>query len=137
MSNRNRTAGHNYERQTVRELTEMGFDVVTARSESRNLDNLGIDVMGRGENPPPHDIQCKVKKTLSNNEIVDLLSRGRPDVKPLVVLHKKVKKANTRFVTEGEFVYMSKDTYYGLLNEIEHLKEYIRAMYRDAPPTPD
>lgn len=114
MSNRNRTAGHNYERKVVNELKELGFnDVVTARSESRNKDNLGIDIFG---DSLPFDIQCKVKVNITNNEIKNLLSRG--DKKPLIIIHKKVNKAGVKFMPDGEYAYMHKDLLYKLLNYI-------------------
>ena len=38
--NRNRTAGHQYERDIVKEMKSLGYDCsVTARSESKNMDN--------------------------------------------------------------------------------------------------
>jgi len=114
MANRNRTAGHNYERQIVNEFKEHGFlTAVTTRSESRNLDNLGIDVIDTDGNMP-HDIQCKVSKGFTSKQIRELLDRGR-ESKPLVILHKHVEKSGIKFMPKGEYVYMSKETYYNLL----------------------
>jgi len=112
MANRNRTAGNNYERSIVNELKELGYDVVTARSESRNADNAGIDILGDF----PYYIQCKVKKDYP--KLNELINNDRPERfqdKPIVVFHKKVKKAKTRFVTEGEFVSMRKEDFYKLI----------------------
>lgn len=124
MANRNRTAGNNYERKIVNELKEKGYDCVTSRSESRNMDALGIDVFGDTGNVLLHDIQCKVKQSISKSEIQDLLSKGR-DTKDLVIFHKHVKKSGVRFMPQGEYVYMKKDTYYDMLHQLLVLTELI------------
>src|SRR6056297_2316203 len=103
MANRNRTAGHNYERKIRNELSEFYPDVVTARSESRNKDNKGIDIFDLSEDMP-FDIQCKVSKGLSSNKINDLLNAG--DELPMVIAHKHVKKADKIFTAQGELIYM-------------------------------
>jgi Holliday junction resolvase len=106
-SNRNRTAGNNFERKVVNELKELGFeDVVTSRAESRNMDNAGVDIFGKDL---PYHIQCKNSKTWQN--LHELITSDKlPEDKPLVVFQRKTRKANTRFVTEGDYVSMSKET---------------------------
>lgn len=116
MSNRNRTAGHNFERKIVNELKEKYPNIVTARSESRNKDNLGIDIFDP-ENEMFFDIQCKVTKGLSSSKIKELLEAG--DKNPMVVFHKFVKKANSKFITQGEYVYLDKKLFYELLWKLE------------------
>lgn len=117
MANRNRTAGHNYERAIVKDLTDLGYDVVTARAESRNADNAGIDIIGNF----PYYIQCKIYKGYP--KLHELINNERPDRfkdKPIIVFHKKVKKANTRFVTEDEFVSLRKDDFYNLIKQLNN-----------------
>ena len=115
---RNRTAGHNYERQIVKELKERGYSAVTSRAESRNMDNRGVDIFTdlnnlEGKELPVH-IQCKNKTNQFN--VGDILgSDALPTNKPTVIFHKKTKKATSKFVTEGEFVYMTKEAFYELL----------------------
>lgn len=114
MANRNRTAGHSYERLIVNDLKDLGYDVVTARSESRNADNAGIDIFGDF----PFYIQCKVYKGYPKlNELINNDRPQRFQDKPIIVFHKKVRKANTKFVTEDEFVSMRKEDFYKLINE--------------------
>jgi hypothetical protein len=122
MNNRNnRTAGHNYERLIVKELNEQfNCQAVTSRSESRNMDNAGVDVFG--ENLPVN-IQCKNSK--SNLKIIQLFENYNKNIanikskahseKPLVIFHKKTKKANKKFITEGEFVILRKEDFYNLI----------------------
>lgn len=114
MANRNKQAGSNFERQVVNELKDFGYDVVTARAESRNADNAGIDILGNF----PYYIQCKVYKGYP--KLDELINNDRPERfqdKPIIVFHKKVKKANTRFVTEDEFVSMTKKEFYNLIKK--------------------
>lgn len=117
MANRNRTAGNNYEREIAKELREFGFEkIVTSRSESRNMDNSGVDLFDPS-GAFPYYIQNKVYKgypklnELINGEIVN-------KEKPMLVFHKKVVKKKTRFFTEDEFVSMKKETFYELLRQL-------------------
>jgi Holliday junction resolvase len=112
MANRNRTAGNQYERDIVIDLKSMNYDVVTARSESRNADNAGIDILGNF----PYYIQCKVYKGYP--KLDELINNDRPERfqdKPIVVFHKKVEKKGTRFYTQDEFVSMRKEDFYELI----------------------
>jgi len=115
-TNRNRTAGHNFERAIVNELKELGHeDVVTSRAESRNMDNAGVDIFGKEF---PFYIQCKNSKTYQKiHELVtsDLL----PKDKPTIVFQRKTKKVVTKFVTEGDYVSMSKETFYEILKQLK------------------
>jgi Holliday junction resolvase len=115
-SNRNRTAGNNFERLIVRELKELGYDdVVTSRSESKNMDDRGVDIFGPDF---PYYIQCKNSKTYQ--KLHDLITSEKlPKDKPTVVFQRKTRKANTKFVTEGDYVSMKKEDFYELLKKIK------------------
>lgn len=104
----NRTAGHNYERLVKKRLHDSGHtDAVTSRSESRNMDNMGVDVFGHSL---PIHIQCK--NSVREIKYNKLLNEERlPKDKPLVIYHKKTKKVNSRFVMEGEYVIMKYETF--------------------------
>lgn len=120
MANRNRTAGNDYERLVVRELKKLGYDdVVTSRSESRNMDNSGVDIF----DPTgvfPFYIQNKVYKSYPKlHELIEGES-VRKDL-PLLVFHKKVIKKGERFYTEGEYVSMKKEEFYKLLKEMKKI----------------
>lgn len=114
MNNRNR--GNGYERQIAKELREIGFeDVFTSRAESRNMDNKGVDLFGDSLS---FHIQCK--NYTNYPKIAELLnSELLPQDKPLAVFHKKTKKANVNFITEGEFVYIKKQDFYNLITKIK------------------
>jgi len=110
----NRNRGNGYERDIVNELKEIGFtDSVTSRAESRNMDNKGVDIFG---DSLPFHIQCK--NYVKYPDIHGLLtSELLPTDKPLVVIHKKTKKASTRFMTQGEYAYLKKQDFYDLINK--------------------
>ena len=49
MSNRNRTAGHDWERKVINDLKEIGYsEAVSSRQASREADNAGIDICNTG-----------------------------------------------------------------------------------------
>lgn len=108
MSNRNRDAGHALERKIVNELKELGINCVSSRSESRNMDNSGIDIFG----DMPFYIQCK--KTCNNPSYHELITECGKKDRPLVIFHDKVQKQKTRFFSKGEYVIMTKEYFYEL-----------------------
>ncbi len=111
---RNRTAGHNFERDIVNELKLHGFpEAVSARSESKNTDDLGIDIMGT----PGLAIQCKNMVITPNYHQLITEMPQEPSVANIVI-HRKTKKANTKFVTQGDYVIMRKSDFYRLLDNI-------------------
>ena len=110
----NRTAGHNYERLIGRELKEFGYNTKTTRQESHTLDALKIDVIA--DNMPFH-IQCKTTNQTFNYSKFYTKEYKEQD-KPNLIFHKKTKRANTNFVTEGEYVIMKKEDFYKLLELI-------------------
>ena len=117
-SNRNKTAGSNFERDTVRELKELGFKgVVTSRSESRNMDNRGVDVFDNhleGEPYFPYYIQ---NKCMVNQPNFHKLLTGEllPTDKPTIILFRQTEKVGNRFMSRGDYVVMTKDLFYKLI----------------------
>ena len=110
MANRNRTAGHAYELQIVNELKEMGYDAVTSRAESRNLDNKGVDIV----TDFPFHIQCK---NSANNPDYHKLHESDllPEDKPFAVFHKKTERKGNVFRKQGEYVILKKEDFYRIL----------------------
>ena len=114
MSN-SRRRGNHFELQIVNELKEMGYGVATSRQESRAMDAKKVDIVsvnhGSGKDLPYH-IQCKNTKThVKYWEILNVM----PTDKIPVIVHKKTRKVNLNFITEGEYVVMSKENFYNLL----------------------
>lgn len=117
MSNRNRTAGHNYERKLVKEFKEFVSSysqnphIVTARAESRNMDNRGVDIFG---DSIPFHIQAK-NSTSDIKYSKYFLNDALPKDKPLVLMHKKTKKVNSTFRPLAEYAIIPKSFFMELL----------------------
>lgn len=113
MGNRNRTAGILGELKIVKELKELGFDkVVTTRSESKRLDDMGVDII---QLPHPNlELPCwfQIKKSLQTPS-VELLKTGAE--KPIIIIHLKQQKRKSRFFTSGEYAILDKSLLYELL----------------------
>lgn len=105
---RNRDAGHKFERDVVTELKKLGYDVSTSRNESRKMDAMKVDIVGNF----PYHIQCK---NTQNRPDYNSLIGEMPKDKPCLVFHRQTHKANKKFMTDGDFVIMSKETFYNLI----------------------
>jgi hypothetical protein len=104
MATRNKTAGSNYERKIAKELREFGFDAVTSRAESRNLDDRGVDLVTNFPLLP------QMKCSINQPNIHKLLTETDAEI----IFFNKTEKANKKFVTKGEYVMMKKDKFYDL-----------------------
>ena len=95
-----RKKGHSYELKIISELQRWFPDAVSTRSESKRLDDKGVDICYTGE----FHIQCKAVEKLGSQH--DILGR-MPDDKIRLVVHKRNRK--------GETVTMWKDDFYRML----------------------
>jgi len=111
-SKRNRRAGHSYERDVVKRLREMGWDVHTSRYASRLLDDSGVDIAGDF----PYGIQCKA--TQLTPQVQDLLTTTAADV----IFWRKMVKKGKNFYNSGEYAMMDVEMFYKLI-ELAHKKE--------------
>jgi hypothetical protein len=115
---RNRTAGHNFERQIIKELKALWpqrfGEAKSTRSESKNLDDKGVDIMDAFG----YYFQCKNTCLTPNYE--ELLER-MPQAGPIVnvVMHKKTKKCGTKFMPVGEYAIMTKADFYKMILRIQ------------------
>ena len=102
MSNRNRTAGLNYERQIAQELRDKGFEAVTSRYESRKMDDSGVDLV---TNLP---LNPQMKVSINQPNVHELLTNTDAEI----IFFKKVQKSGSKFMPKGEYVMMRKDDFY-------------------------
>lgn len=115
MANRNRSAGIRAELQIRAELIELGFDkVVTTRSESKRLDDQGVDLIQLPNPTIELPVYIQVKKSIQTPSS-DLLEVNLD--KPLAVIHQKQVKKGRRFYTKNEYVFMTKELFYKLLKD--------------------
>ena len=80
-----RAKGHTFETTIAQELRDMGYDCVTSRSESRRLDDAGVDLV----DDTPFYFQLKRVEKLRP---VDMILDAMPDKKVRVVLSKRSRK---------------------------------------------
>lgn len=113
-----RRKGHDYERKICRQLKEMGYDAVTTRQESHSLDAAGVDILLRDAE---YHVQCKsTSQTFNYPRFFEEYGEGLD--KEIVVFHKRTKKAQTRFTSQGEYVIMKKKLFYELMEKLNGLK---------------
>lgn len=125
MASRNRTAGHNWEREVIQDFKDIGFtNAVSTRYGSKLLDDSGIDIMNVGT----FSVQCKNEarkidypKVLDHIQAVDTIK---------VICHKLTKKSpKGKFVTQGKYVILSYDSFIKILENSEYSpkhKSYIK-----------
>ena len=102
MSNRNRTAGLNYERQIAKEFRELGFSAVTSRYESRSLDDAGVDLV------TSFPLNPQMKVSINQPNVHELLTNTDAEI----IFYKRVQKVGARFMPCGEYVMMRKEDFY-------------------------
>lgn len=77
-----RNKGNSFERWFCRWLFSKGFEAVTSRSESKRLDDLGVDIV----TPLPFNFQLKAVERLGSTHKI---LWGMPTDKTPVVVHKR------------------------------------------------
>lgn len=99
MSNRNRRAGHDLERKVVNDFKAIGYaSAISSRMESKRKDDAGIDIC----NTDPFAIQCKnMQGNIDYAAFLEDMEVTKDEIR--VVVHKKTKKAKTRFVEVGTY----------------------------------
>ena len=97
MANRNRTAGHNWERKVINDLKEIGYsEAVSSRQVSREADNAGIDICNTGNIA----IQCKnTAKNIDYHKINKSMNTG----KHKIIVHKRTENKGNRFIEQGKY----------------------------------
>jgi hypothetical protein len=92
-NNRNRNAGHLWERDIVHTLKEMGYEAVTSRQESHSADARGIDIIS------DYPFKIQAKSMQNQPPFHTLLTETDAEV----VFFRKTEKKGKRFYTQGEY----------------------------------
>ena len=88
MSIHAKNKGNKFELDSCRILHELGYTAVSARSESKRLDDLGCDIVDNS----PYSIQCKAVERLNMSNHA-LLNGMKDNGLPMpVVFHKRNRK---------------------------------------------
>lgn len=111
---RNKAKGNEYERKIAKELRELGFEgVVTARSESKAVDNNKVDLIDT-EGKLPCNIQ--LKKTVNTPQYFGIREASTVNPASFVIIWNRQEKVNVNFKSVGEVVMMDKELFYTLLS---------------------
>lgn len=90
--------GNNYELQIAQKFRDAGYvDCVTSRSESKRLDDAGVDLCNTGS----YHVQCKAQERLSTN-LHDIL-KNMPKDKMGLVFWKRNRKGSVVTMSEEDF----------------------------------
>jgi hypothetical protein len=124
---RNRTAGHDFERQIAELLRDAGFEhVITTRQGSRLRDAEGIDMMNSDElkhGRLPYNIQCKNTNT-GVNYVKLLASLPKEPGIANVIFHKFTeKKAGGAFHPRGHYAILDMHDFVQLIARILQLQK--------------
>jgi len=106
-TNRNRTAGLNYERQIASELRAMGYEAITSRYESKRLDDAGVDLV------TDFPLKPQMKVSINQPNVHNLLTETEAEL----IFYKRVEKKGKKFMPRGEYVMLSKEDFYNLMTK--------------------
>lgn len=106
--NNNKKRGNAFERYCVSSLNKLGFDLITTRQGSKQLDDMKVDIMNKDVfNKFPINIQCKTTSTSINyTKILEEMPKG-----PKAIWHKLTEKKGNRFVEKSKVVVLSEDAF--------------------------
>ena len=127
---RNKSAGSNYERETVKRLKDIGYTGVgTSRNNSRSRDAQKVDIVNCDESKDgrlPYNIQ---NKTLSKPApYAKLLAEMPQDGSEInIIFHKQTKKnAAGRFMKVGEYAILKADDMYNMMQRLLELEDEVK-----------
>lgn len=135
MSNRNREAGHNFERDLVQDFTLIpGYETV-ATSRSCNLfrDAQKVDLAFKDESirgRMPFNIQAKCLAKTPN--ISGLMSEMPKDCVPNVIMYRATEKRGNKFFKVDDYAILRKSTFLDLLKENIQLKNKLKNYEQDS-----
>lgn len=112
LGKRNRQRGNEYERRIAKELNDIGFQVVTSRSESKRADDNKIDLIDLSNKLP---VQLQLKRVTSTPQYFKIREESTVPNKNFALLWNKQKNVNGRFMSEGEIVILDKEMFYQLI----------------------
>lgn len=107
-----RRKGNAYEVQIAKELTDLGFDCVTSRKESKSTDDNKVDIIDKS-NKLPCSIQ--LKKTQTIPQYFKIRSESTVDPSKFVIIWNKQVAKDVNVCSAGEMVMMDKSLFYELI----------------------
>lgn len=115
MASRNRSVGHQLERDAVKLLREFFPRAVSSRSESRNRDDQKVDLCHTGF----LNVQCKnYSKSLKYTDILDEMPVEEGQMNVIFDRQTRKSASGKRFIKYGEYVHMHLDDFLELIRRI-------------------
>lgn len=128
VAKRNRSVGHNLERQLAKKFRELGYEhVVTTRSESRSRDNQGIDLINKDEAVNGRFEFNVQAKSINKHVAYAKLLADIPVVEGVtnVVIHRQTTKHGDRFVETGKYAILNLEDFFKMVKRINDLQARI------------
>lgn len=128
MSNRNRDAGHSFERTVIKRFKAIGFsNVGSSRFHNRKRDHEKVDLANADELKHgrfPYNVQCKT--TASSLNYPKLLEE-LPLVPGIVnvVVHRRTRKIGKIFRVTGLYAFLYMEDYLNMVEELENYKRLL------------
>ena len=118
--NRNRTAGHTWERTCINTLKKIPYfkNITSTRAESVTRDAQGIDIINKDEDENGRlvfDLQCKTTSTSLNYKKV---LESMQIKKMPVILHRQTEKKGNQFYKQEDYAILLMDDFIKILKTI-------------------
>lgn len=112
-----KTKGNAYEVKIAKELRNLGYEgIVTARSESKSMDDKKIDLIDTKDEFPYY---VQLKCTQVTPAYFQIKEACPLKDKPLILMWNKQVKKTTNICSVGEVVIMPKEVFYELIKKKE------------------
>ena len=108
----NRRRGNAFEVKIAKELRELGFDMVTSRSESKAMDNAKVDLIDKSGLMP---CNLQLKKTIKYPNFLEIEKSCPIKNKPLALIWDVQRATDSTFRSDGTVVVMRKEFFYELI----------------------
>ena len=110
----NKRRGSEYERQIAKELRELGYDVRTAREQSKALDDQKVDLVDMRGDLPFH---AQLKRCIKYPNYIEIRKSCPLKDKEFVLFWNVQKPTESTFRSEGEVVILDKNFFYKLIEQ--------------------
>lgn len=102
-----RKRGNNYEVKIMNRYNEIGYECVTSRSESKRMDDAGVDLVFLDGS----DIKPQIKLTSSTPSVKKYMEDGISNV----ILWARCEKVKKNSVIKGEYAIIPMEQYFELI----------------------
>lgn len=112
---RNRTAGHNWERECVRIFKDLGWEeCISSRWESKRRDDSGVDLMYTD----PYNVQCKTNsQSLNTHKILSEMPNEESRIN--IIMERRTEKRGNKFFKVGDYVHLKLEDFLSLIEKIK------------------